>query len=268
MGRSGCFSCLKFLVFITNFLFWLVGLGVVAVSLWLLFDEQLYKQTLDAQREDYFTGTYLILVVGALMTIIGFLGCCGAWRESTIMLGLFFAFLVMITLIEICAGVYIYFQQDKLHTLLDKSVEETVLKKYHYNTSAASVHTFDKIQEELQCCGAHGPKDWSRSVFNNPTSLDRELGVINNNNYRIPRSCCRVPETKSCLVATELQVMEEPDPVILYTQGCADVIKTMAEENIIYIVALGLGVFLLELMGLFLSMCLCCAIKRIEDMKA
>ena len=33
--------------------------------------------------------------------------------------------------------------------IVDKSVKETVLKKYHYNTSAASVHTFDKIQEEV-----------------------------------------------------------------------------------------------------------------------
>jgi hypothetical protein len=31
MGLSGCYGCLKFLVFIINFLFWLLGLGVVAV---------------------------------------------------------------------------------------------------------------------------------------------------------------------------------------------------------------------------------------------
>ena len=32
-------------------------------------------------------GTYLVLGIGSLMTIIGFLGCCGAWRESSWMLG-------------------------------------------------------------------------------------------------------------------------------------------------------------------------------------
>ena len=32
---------------------------------------------------------------------------------------------------------------------LDKSIEETVMKKYEYNVSSASVHTFDKIQEEV-----------------------------------------------------------------------------------------------------------------------
>ena len=34
----------QFLVFTINFILWLLGLGVVAVSLWLLFDEHLYLQ--------------------------------------------------------------------------------------------------------------------------------------------------------------------------------------------------------------------------------
>ena len=42
-SQGGCFSFLKFLVFTFNFVLWLVGLGVLGVSLWLLFD-----------RDDYF----------------------------------------------------------------------------------------------------------------------------------------------------------------------------------------------------------------------
>ncbi|XP_023337357.1 CD151 antigen [Eurytemora carolleeae] len=108
------------------------------------------------------------------------------------MLGSFFAFLVAIFIAEICAGVFIYFQKETLESLIEKSVEETVLQKYMYNSSSASVHTFDKVQEEMGCCGSKGPKDWARSVFNNPESRDREIGVIvSNQKYNIPRSCCR-----------------------------------------------------------------------------
>ena len=32
-------------------------------------------------------GTYLLLVLGSVITVIGFLGFCGAWRESAWMLG-------------------------------------------------------------------------------------------------------------------------------------------------------------------------------------
>ena len=41
---SGCYSLLKFLVFTINFLLWLLGLGMLGVSLWLLFDSNLYLQ--------------------------------------------------------------------------------------------------------------------------------------------------------------------------------------------------------------------------------
>jgi hypothetical protein len=37
--------------------------------------------------QDYATGTYILLAAGALMTVIGFLGCCGALRESQCLLG-------------------------------------------------------------------------------------------------------------------------------------------------------------------------------------
>ena len=105
MALRGCFGCLKFLVFVVNFLFWLfgkymsanssvhsfsrleifrhnktfhkftfkyfLGLGVMAVSLWLLFDQQLYLQSIGAEATDYFVGTYIILGVGMLMTLVG-----------------------------------------------------------------------------------------------------------------------------------------------------------------------------------------------------
>ena len=71
MALNGCYSCLKFLVFTINFLLWLFGLGVVAVSLWLLFDSDLYLQTMSDQRTDYYLGTYIILAIGALVTIMG-----------------------------------------------------------------------------------------------------------------------------------------------------------------------------------------------------
>ena len=43
----------QFLVFTINFILWLLGLGVVAVSLWLLFDEHLYLQVRANFRPKY-----------------------------------------------------------------------------------------------------------------------------------------------------------------------------------------------------------------------
>jgi CD81 antigen len=37
-------------------------------------------------ESSYYTGIYIFLVAGILMFIVGFLGCCGAYRESPCML--------------------------------------------------------------------------------------------------------------------------------------------------------------------------------------
>ena len=55
------------------------------LSIWLLFDQALLFAAKGALN--YQTGTYILLVTGALMTVIGFLGCCGALRESQCLLG-------------------------------------------------------------------------------------------------------------------------------------------------------------------------------------
>ena len=52
------------------------GLGVMAVSLWLLFDQQLYLQNMGADQTDYYIGTYIILGIGAVMTLVGKATAC------------------------------------------------------------------------------------------------------------------------------------------------------------------------------------------------
>jgi hypothetical protein len=222
-------------------------------------------------QDDYFTGSYLLLVIGALITIIGFLGCCGAWKESSCMLGSFFALLLVIFIGEICFCVYVYFQfkNEALDAhyfsthLIDKSIEETVMKKYEYNISSASVHTFDKIQEELECCGVKGPQDWADSVYNKHGKNSPPPDL-----YKIPISCCRVPESKACIISTQLGRSDQPDSVILYTEGCAEKMKTYAEENQFIAVAVLIAIGVLEILGMCLSMFLCCTISRIRNMKA
>lgn len=277
MALRGCFGCLKFLVFVVNFLFWLFGLGVMAVSLWLLFDQQLYLQNMGAEQADYFIGTYIILGVGMVMTLVGFLGCCGAWKESTWMLGTFFVFLIIIFVGEIAVGVLIYFREAPYQDVIRKSVENTVLKKYH-NNSTATTQTFDLIQEGLKCCGADGPVDWSRSVYNgyyentapeigipkNSASLGLNLGTA----FDIPKSCCKESDSQECVLAVTNVVANNMPYAYINKDGCSPKMIAFVEDHVIYLIAVAGGVAVIQLIGMIFSMCLCCALKRIEDFKA
>lgn len=269
MALNGCFSCLKFLVFTINFLLWLLGLGVVAVSLWLLFDEHLYLQTMSDQRTDYYLGTYIILGIGSMVTIMGFLGCCGAWKESPWMLGTFFAFLVIIFFGEVASGVLIYYQESNYESMIDKSVRNTVEVQYN-STNTAVLHTFDLMQEGLECCGVENPRDWQKSAYNkHDPSSHAEVGVgSSEREYSIPRSCCRNPESPECQRNLVLMSNQVPNSQALYTDGCADKLKGFLKDHLVYLLAAGMGILLAEILGMLCSLCLCCALKRIDDLKA
>ncbi|XP_040570131.1 CD9 antigen isoform X2 [Lepeophtheirus salmonis] len=277
MTLRGCFGCLKFLVFVANFLFWCLGLGVMAVSLWLLFDAKLYLQSLGSHRVDYFIGTYIILGVGAVITLVGFLGCCGAWKESPWMLGTFFVFLVFILVAEFGACILVYFKEAPYQGVIENSVKATVMKKYHQN-STATTQTFDLIQQGLECCGAEGPSDWSISIFNGyiennapEIGIPRSLGDPRDKlgrNFNLPQSCCVDIKSNDCLTAitgADYKALRAED---VFTEGCSNKMVSFVEEHVIYLLAMVAGVLVIQVVGMIFSLCLCCALKRIEDFKA
>lgn len=149
-------KCVKYLLFGFNFLFWLAGTAVLAIGLWLRFDPQtkgIFE--LEDHPSTFYIGVYILIGAGALMMIVGFLGCCGAIQESTCMLGCFFLFLLLIFAVEIAAGIWGFLNKDKV----TKDVED-----FYTSTYAAYVKSKDSskkaalqaIQEGLQCCGLGG----------------------------------------------------------------------------------------------------------------
>jgi len=267
-SQGGCFSFLKFLVFTVNFVLWLVGLGVLGVSLWLLFDSSLYLQTTADQRTDYYLATYILLGVGALVTIMGFLGCCGAWKQSAWMLGTFFAFLFIIFLVEIGVGIMVYFHGAPLEEFVKTSVKQTVEHNYNDNNTAA-MKTFDMIQEGLECCGSDGPKSWYKSSYNGYDFSGEELGLAAaRTQYRVPSSCCRRPERLECSSNTEMDIQQIPSEAALYRAGCVEKLTQILDTNLVYVLAALAAIAFMEIFGMACSLCLCCAVKRIEDLKA
>ena len=107
MGSSGCYSCLKAMVFIVNFLVMLLGLMVTGMAIWLLVSEHLF---LSSSWEHFSLSTITLLSVGLLVTILAFLGCCGTIARSKCLLGMFVISLLALLVGEVSVAVLVYFK--------------------------------------------------------------------------------------------------------------------------------------------------------------
>ncbi|PIO15791.1 hypothetical protein AB205_0138820, partial [Aquarana catesbeiana] len=125
----------------------LAGTAVLAIGLWLRFDNQTKSMfESDSSASSFYTGVYILIGAGALMMLVGFLGCCGAIQESECMLGLFFAFLLVIFAIEIAAGIWGFANKDKIVEELKTFYKDTYIKYQSSGSDPALKETMKTIQ--------------------------------------------------------------------------------------------------------------------------
>ena len=69
-------------------MFQLLGCAIIGVGIWIRVDPNLSQYVESSDAFNYlYTGAYMLIGVGLVSMVIGFLGCCGAIRESQCMLG-------------------------------------------------------------------------------------------------------------------------------------------------------------------------------------
>ncbi|PVD34144.1 hypothetical protein C0Q70_05407 [Pomacea canaliculata] len=97
----------------------LLGCAILGVGIWLRVDPNVAKYVNQAEEINvFFTLAYILMAIGIIIMVIGFLGCCGAIRESQCMLGAFFLLLFIIFAILLGAGIWAVVEKDTMNTLL------------------------------------------------------------------------------------------------------------------------------------------------------
>ncbi|ELU16395.1 hypothetical protein CAPTEDRAFT_182031 [Capitella teleta] len=160
-GLEGCYSCIKYLMFAFNFLFWLLGCAILGVGIWVRVDTN-FKQYVDSNEtfNILYTAAYILICVGAIIMVVGFLGCCGAIRESQCMLATFFLFLFIIFIILLGAGIWTIVEKDTLKDAVSQTLKDNV-KRYYTDKTESAKKFMDSVQENFNCCGSTmGPIDY------------------------------------------------------------------------------------------------------------
>ncbi|XP_020344565.1 CD81 antigen [Oncorhynchus tshawytscha] len=165
MGVEGCTKCIKYMLFFFNFIFWLAGGVVLGVALWLRHDghtSSLLELKFDGQQAPttFLNSVHILIAVGAVMMVVGFLGCYGAIQESQCLLGTFFACLVILFACEVAAGIFGFMHKDsiskELITFYDNVYENSVattLTDQDKDKKQAAAAVLKVFHKTLECCG-------------------------------------------------------------------------------------------------------------------
>uniref|UniRef100_A0A1A8FTP2 Tetraspanin n=1 Tax=Nothobranchius korthausae TaxID=1143690 RepID=A0A1A8FTP2_9TELE len=162
MGVEGCTKCIKYLLFFCNFIFWLAGGVILGVALWLRNDgkiSSLLGLELDGTQapNSFYICVHILIAVGAVMMVVGFLGCYGAIQESQCLLGTFFVCLVILFACEVAAGIWGYMHKDtvsqEMKNFYDSVYDQAMVKTLEQDRKTAVAKVLKVFHETLNCCG-------------------------------------------------------------------------------------------------------------------
>ncbi|XP_043090946.1 tetraspanin 35 [Puntigrus tetrazona] len=238
----GCFGFLKTMMFLFNGIIFLAGAAILGVGIWVKVDSGSVLGVLQniqgapGELGQVLNVGYLLIAVGAVLVILGFLGCCGAIRESRCMLLLFFIIILIVFIAEV-AGAIVLLVFKPLAENLIKQVGNEVVKsmKNEYGKNKDVTGLWNTTMTTLKCCG-----------FNNYTDFTNSFYVNDTRSY--PFQCC------SKAPCTEITASNSTVP------GCFLALKKLVDDNAVIIIAVALGIAALELAAMIVSMILYCRI--------
>ncbi|PIO24363.1 hypothetical protein AB205_0142560, partial [Aquarana catesbeiana] len=161
----------------------LLGLGV-----WVIVDPTGFREII-AANPLMFMGAYLVLAMGAMLFLLGFLGCCGAIRENKCLL-----------------------------LFLTRDFFTKELKKHYQGNNSTDIFTstWNSVMVTFECCGVNGPEDFGETLHFRAHSYNA-----------VPEACCRRNVLRrEAEILSKAECMSSID---LNRQGCYSTILSTLE---------------------------------------
>ncbi|KOC60442.1 CD63 antigen [Habropoda laboriosa] len=225
--------CIKYLLCAVNSLFVLTGIMIISVGTTIYAVYEDFSHFLDPS---YFSPATVLVVVGMLVFVIAFLGCCGALKESTCMVLVFAVSLSVVLVLELAAAISAYALQDGIQNLLAEKINST-MHKYGKNTEATDAINF--LQSRLYCCGYNGSEDW--------LDITKE----------IPQSCRPWSNENVTCSPNNDDISCAP-----YETGCIKHLSVIIHRSALYIGTGAVAIALIQLTGIMFACMLGRAIRR------
>lgn len=161
----------------------------------------------------------LSIVLGSIIFVVAFFGCCGAIKENSCMLTTYTIFLIILCILQIALSSWCWATQKNL---IDKA---GVYAQDVWDNRAKNPIALDSVQIAGHCCGLNGLADYSGGA--------------------LPASCCGSSSSNYSCSSQDA-----------YKTGCFEGFTHYFKQYTNWVVIYGYLIAAIELAGVILACCL------------
>lgn len=228
-----CFSTtLKYIVLLFNLLFFFLGCAIIGCGIYMQVKMAAY---FDLLGDITINSATIFIIIGVIITIISFFGCCGAIMENPCMMYTFATLVTLMLLIEVGLTVVILIYKDDVKNgVIDQM--KSGLVNYNETDKHGVTITWDAMQETYECCGIENYHDWKERFSDD-----------------VPSSCCKAEfRTPTC----GKDVLDDPDNKKIFETGCFTKFATRLETNLGITGAVGGILGGIQLIAILITCCM------------
>ncbi|XP_066874293.1 leukocyte antigen CD37 isoform X2 [Kogia breviceps] len=253
-AQDSCLSLIKYLLFVFNLFFFVLGSLIFCFGIWILIDKTSFMSFVEPWQ-------LLHPAEGFSLT-------------SPLCPPQYFGTLLLLFATQITVGILISTQKVQLERKVEDVVLKTIQTYRAHPEETAAEESWDYVQFQLRCCGWNSPQDW----FRIPSLRSNE-----SRGHRVPCSCYNSSATNDSAIFDKISFPQfsrlgplarprhNADICLvaansyIYREGCARSLQKWLHNNLISIVGICLGVGLLELSFMTLSIFLCRNLDHVYD---
>ncbi|NXP03701.1 TSN10 protein, partial [Thinocorus orbignyianus] len=206
-------QCVRYLAFLWNLLFLLLGLLALAVGVWgLLAKGSLRDEGLAPLGSD---PMLLFVLAGLGASITSLAGCLGALRSSPCLLRFFLGAVLVFGGLEVLGGLLLVLAR---HRLRDALRDALLLCLLRYQEEPDLRFLVDEVQRSLGCCGLGSYRDWESNPYFNCSAPGVQA-------CSVPASCCLDPWQNGTVTNTQcafgvLRLGDVAASTVVHLGGC------------------------------------------------
>ncbi|MBN3299505.1 TSN7 protein, partial [Amia calva] len=231
METKPVITCLKTLLIVYSFVFWITGAILLAVGVWGKLTLGTYISLI---AENSTNAPYVLIGTGTTIIVFGLFGCFATCRGSPWMLKLYAMFLSLVFLAELVAGISGF--------VFRHEIKGTILRTYtdamrNYNAKDERSHAVDDVQLSMFIFCFH--------------TIHTSFNVYDNYNCPIVKVCCA--NASDCSPQDLRNATIAPSKV--NQQGCYELVTSFMETNMGIIAGVAFGIAFSQVGRTWLCIC-------------